>query len=276
MKTRLEKINHIVTLLSSGRLAKDYGDLIKISYDESGRFALLNYNDRCQYLDAWDEVTSECRGLIVDMVKQGVAAVPFQKFFNFNEDAASLEFLEGEVECEVFEKIDGALGITYHNGVSLSMATRGSFHEKVAVNGSRYLAEYPIPESVYSRYTFLFEIVLPQSSVIRPVHDEGLHLLAIVDRKTCEEVPWLELKRMASEFGLRTVAKTQFSNFDEVVAKRDTLSPRCEGFVVKAGLHRLKVKGLSYLKYHKMAAGYTRQRIGGAGWDCLAVPPGGS
>ena len=45
---------------------------------------IYNYTKRCQYEKKWDEVTTMCRGLILN--KEGnIIARPFKKFFNIGE-----------------------------------------------------------------------------------------------------------------------------------------------------------------------------------------------
>jgi hypothetical protein len=72
--------------------------------------AIFNYSRTCQYDRLWDEVTLNCRGLILD-TEGNVIAKPFPKFFNMEELSDSEIPKEA---FEVFEKMDGSLGIFFH------------------------------------------------------------------------------------------------------------------------------------------------------------------
>ncbi len=85
--------------------------------------AIFNYSRTCQYDRLWDDVTLNCRGLILD-TKGNVVAKPFPKFFNMEELSDSEIPKES---FEVFEKMDGSLGIFFHYNGEWHMATRGSF-----------------------------------------------------------------------------------------------------------------------------------------------------
>ena len=69
---------------------------------------IWNYTETVQYSGNWDEITLMARGLVTD--NHGtVIARPFTKFFNMEErkHVATPEF-------EVFEKLDGSLGIVFY------------------------------------------------------------------------------------------------------------------------------------------------------------------
>src|SRR4028119_412849 len=82
---------------------------------------IYNYTPKAQYERVWNEVTLQCRGLILDEGGK-VVARPFRKFFNLEE----VDSLPAE-PFEVYEKLDGSLGILYWTGEQAFIATRGSF-----------------------------------------------------------------------------------------------------------------------------------------------------
>jgi len=69
---------------------------------------IWNYSQTTQYEGKWDEVTLQCRGLVTD-TDGNVVARPFKKFFNMEEE----KHTETE-EYEVYEKMDGSLGIAFY------------------------------------------------------------------------------------------------------------------------------------------------------------------
>lgn len=78
--------------------------------------AIFNYSRECQYNGLWDEITLSCRGLVLD-TKGNVIAKPFPKFFNYEEHKP--EDIPNE-SFEVYEKMDGSLGIFFYYEEELS------------------------------------------------------------------------------------------------------------------------------------------------------------
>lgn len=71
---------------------------------------IWNYSPRVQYERLWDDITIQCRGLVTNS-KGDIVARPFKKFFNYEEHKP--EDLPNE-EFEVYEKMDGSLGILFY------------------------------------------------------------------------------------------------------------------------------------------------------------------
>jgi RNA ligase len=78
--------------------------------------AIYNYSRECQYNGMWDDITLNCRGLVLD-TKGNVIAKPFPKFFNYEE--LKPEDIPNE-NFEVYEKMDGSLGILFYYEEELS------------------------------------------------------------------------------------------------------------------------------------------------------------
>lgn len=113
---------------------------------------IWNYSPTCQYEGAWDEITLQCRGLVTD--DQGnVIARPFKKFFNMEEGRHT-----PTKDFEVFEKMDGSLGILFFYQDQWILATRGSFTSDQAVKGRELLEKYDY-QRLDPEYTYLFEII---------------------------------------------------------------------------------------------------------------------
>ncbi len=71
---------------------------------------IWNYSPRVQYERLWDDITIQCRGLVTN-TKGEIVARPFKKFFNYEEHKP--EDLPTE-NFEVYEKMDGSLGILFY------------------------------------------------------------------------------------------------------------------------------------------------------------------
>ena len=97
--------------------------------------SIYNYSRGVQYEKLWDPITLNCRGLVLD-ADGNIVAKAFPKFFNYEElTEASIP----KQTFEVFEKMDGSLGICFHYNGEWHMATRGSFTSEQAIRGKEML-----------------------------------------------------------------------------------------------------------------------------------------
>ncbi len=204
---------------------------------------IYNYTAKVQYERTWNEITLACRGLILDAA-YNIVARPFPKFFNLEElDAAVIP----DLAFEVFEKMDGSLGILYWDNDQPYIATRGSFTSVQAQKANTML---------YGRYreaiagldrdkTYLFEIIYSENRIVLDYGDaEELVLLAIVDTQTGKESPLQEL-------GFPLVKR--YDGIKDLSAIRALNDDTREGFVIRfANNFRLKVKFKEYLRLHRI------------------------
>lgn len=218
---------------------------------------ILNYTAKTQYAAYWNHWTKTCRGLILDA--QGmVTARPFHKFFNLDEHAP--EEIPNE-PFEVFEKIDGSLGILYWIEDKPFIASRGSFDSEQALRANEILhRKYPHTFSALHRgRTYLFEIIYPENRI---VVDYGgrreLVLLSILDTGTGQEYPLEDIGfPMARRYdGLRDLAQLHRQTMDNA-----------EGYVVRfQNGFRVKVKFEEYLRLHRLVTRVSNVTI----WQHLA------
>jgi len=94
--------------------------------------AIFNYSRECQYNGNWDDITLNCRGLVLD-TKGNVIAKPFPKFFNYEEHKP--EDIPNE-SFEVYEKMDGSLGIIFYYERELSINERLELFREAYPNNS--------------------------------------------------------------------------------------------------------------------------------------------
>ena len=94
--------------------------------------SIWNYTPEVQYGQLWDEITLSCRGLVTDN-RGNVVGLPFKKFFNLEENKYN-----PTQDFEVFEKMDGSLGIMFKYNGELVCATRGSFDSEQ----SKWMTKY--------------------------------------------------------------------------------------------------------------------------------------
>lgn len=204
---------------------------------------IYNYTSKAQYDRVWNEVTLACRGLILDADRH-VVARPFPKFFNLGEQ-------EGQVlpdePFEVYEKMDGSLGVLYWANGQPYMATRGSFASEQALRANTMLrTKYA---SALARLspdkTYLFEIIYPENRIVVDYGNvEELVLLAIIDNATGTDLPLEDL-------GFPLVKL--YDGIRDLQALKALEEKNREGFVIKykSGL-RYKVKFEEYLRIHRI------------------------
>jgi RNA ligase len=226
---------------------------------------LYDYTARTQYEQHWTPETTIARGLIVHDDER-VWARPFPKFRNVGEhDPATLPLHE---PFEVFDKLDGSLGILYPHPDTGEphIATRGSFASDQALHGTalfrdRYAAAvWPIATGE----TWLFEIIYPANRIV--VDYRGLNdlvLLARVDVATGGD--------LSVDGVWPGPVVTRHSGFADLAALAAAGDGRggedAEGFVVRfaSGL-RVKVKFADYVRLHRLVTGVSTKTV----WEHLS------
>jgi RNA ligase len=257
-----EGVTRTIELLRSGELATRYRSQVLVQKHPAGGLVILNYTRECQFLRAWDEVTLCCRGLIVDTRTWEVAAWPFVKFFNVNErPETQLELLPRE-PFDVYEKLDGSMGILFRGPEGLAIASRGSFTSEQARRGTAMLHRLSGVQQIPEHLTFLFEIIYPENKSVVQYPFQGLVLLAAFDRRTGEELPWPQVSEWAQQLGCRTPQVFPFDSLESVLASRAALPADVEGYVLRfaSGL-RVKLKGDAYLQLHRVIWGLSEKRV---------------
>ncbi len=220
----------------------DEGFIMKNKHPQADLW-IYNYTQTAQYEQKWNEETLMCRGLILD--KEGsVVARPISKFFNIEEiGEANLP----QLPFEVYEKMDGSLGVLYWLEGKAFIATRGSFASKQAVFANELLnTKYANSlKHLDPSKTYVFEIIYPENRIVIDYSEkEELVLLAIVDTQTGEE-------SKLAEIGFPLPTKyAEFSNFKEM---KELNWKNHEGFVIRfSNNFRIKVKFEDYIATHKI------------------------
>lgn len=217
---------------------------------------IYNYTARAQYANVWNETTMTCRGLITDPAGR-VVARPFKKFFNLDQ----IQELPKE-PFEVYEKMDGSLGILYWWAGVPYIATRGSFDSPQAILATNILRSRYMDALLHPFNTYLFEIIDPANRIVVNYGDRSeLTLLAIIDISTGKERPLQPIG----------FPMPQAFTIDDLSYLRALNMPNREGFVIRfAGGLRVKIKMQEYLRLHKLLTGVNEKRI----WECLSTGAG--
>jgi len=230
---------------------------------------IYNYSRSCQYEMNWNEITLNCRGLILDK-DFNIVARPFGKFFNYEEH--NTERLKDKVPnipdlpFKVYKKLDGSLGILYWVDGQPAIATRGSFASDQALHATDVLYEKHSDKLglLNKDWTYLFEIIYPQNRIVLDYgNTDDIVLLAVINNETGEEYDIydsrvnleFEIVKEYKEFEGKTFRQLQKMNVNNE-----------EGFVLlyENGF-RVKVKFKEYVRLHALITNVTPKRI----WENL-------
>ena len=119
---------------------------------------IYNYSRSCQFSEAWDEITLNMRGTVLDR-EGNIVARSFTKFFNYEEVADQVPVKADYVYVQ--EKMDGSLGILFYYQDKWHLATKGSFTSEQAKKGMEILKEkYKFFDQVFFKeVTYIVEII---------------------------------------------------------------------------------------------------------------------
>lgn len=206
-------------------------------------YVIYNYTPKSQYENVWNDVTRKCRGLIVDTRTSEVVARPFEKFFNYEQVAD-----EHPVEpFEVYEKMDGSLGILYPDGDGWAIATRGSFTSDQALHATAVLTSKYKEFEPARGFTYLFEIIYPSNRVVVNYGDmDDLVLIDVIHTDTGTSL----LEFASGRWPGQVVERFDGLTPSEVLkGQRENR----EGYVIKfESGYRMKVKHAEYVRLHRI------------------------
>ncbi len=218
---------------------------------------IYNYGPRTQYERLWNETTLQCRGLILDK-DYNVVARPFRKFFNLEELPVELV---PETNFEVYDKLDGSLGIVYFINDKPYVATRGSFTSPQSQKANEILnSKYAhVFDKLDKSNTYLLEILFPENRIVcRYDGLEDLILLAIIDTQTGED-------RELEDIGFPIVKR--YDGIKDIKSLKALEEDNKEGFVVKfQNNFRLKIKFEEYCRLHRILTNVSNRTV----WEYLA------
>jgi len=225
---------------------------------------IWNYSEKVQYEGLFDGVTLNARGLVTDNDGK-IVAKPFKKFFNMEEGKHT-----PTPDFDVYEKMDGSLGILFNYNGEWVLATRGSFTSEQAVKGFEMLKNYDY-EKLHKGYTYLFEIIYKENRIVVQYDYEDLILLGMIETKTGYEVDLygegndVRLKNLITNLGFKVVKK--YDGINDYTTLKGIIKDNEEGFVVRfSNGDRMKIKGEEYLRLHKIITNVSTTAI----WEMLS------
>lgn len=231
-----------------------------ITIKEDEPYYLLKYNQLNS--DNGYEIVRECRGCIIryDMSKDEYICVcrPFDRFFNYNDPyAAEIDWKTAKVR----EKIDGSLIKFWCDTYGLwHMSTNGSIDAfKAEISDNPYgltfgnIVERALGcnwlsfcRELNPEYTYMFEVISPDTRVTVPYKYDGLYYLGQRHRGTMiEEYNYDPVWR---NFGIYEPKVYHLSSLDDCISLVDEFTKDEEGVVVSDdNFNRIKVKSPEYL-----------------------------
>lgn len=214
---------------------------------------IYNYTRTVQYGNLWDDVTINFRGTILDE-DGNLVAKSFPKFKNFEEH--SMDEIPNE-DFNIYEKMDGSLGIVYFYDNKWNMATRGSFNSDQAIKGLEILNRYDL-SLLDVNYTYLFEIIYPENVIVVRYNEEKLVLLAKYNVITGEEGD-IQTEYYKANFDVVNCYNNLPNNFTDL---KKGIEDNKEGYVLrfKNGM-RVKIKGEQYVRLHKILTNISNMDI---------------
>jgi len=217
---------------------------------------IWNYTEKVQYEELFDDITLQCRGLVTDD-KGNIIARPFRKFFNLEEG----KFTPTE-KFEVYDKLDGSLGIVFWYNDEWHIATRGSFTSDQAIKGKEMLDKLNTKYGLYPGYTYLMEIIYPENRIV--VDYKGVEKLVVLTCFHSEKGVEGDISEMVNE-GWEIVKK--YDGITDYKTLKEMIKDDEEGFVVRfTNGDRVKIKGSEYLRLHKIMTNVSTTTV----WEIMS------
>lgn len=233
-------------------------------------YYILNYTSKTQFDWVWNKYTMMCRGLIVD-AKYNIISRPFIKFFN-DDQLEKLQWQIPNESFEVFDKLDGSLGIMYfYFDVSQdnwipSIATRGSFESEQSIIANKILRDKYSSVQWNPNFTYLFEIIAPENRIVVDYGNERkLVLLSIIKTESGRELSYDEMVTNCIDSGIEIVQRYDgIKDWRTVLNKFDDTNK--EGFVIRfSSGFRVKMKFEKYKQIHRIISNLSTKSI----WEML-------
>lgn len=223
---------------------------------------IFNYDKLTGFEKAWDEYTLTARGLI--LAEDGtVVARPFGKFFNLGEGDLTVDRLPNS-KPDVYEKLDGSMGIMFVYDGKIQVATRGSFVSEQAIWATNWAREHIDVDMLLEGFTYLFEIIYPENRVVIDYKGRSeLVLLGIVSNEFGGDVSRPLVENTAKILGVSIARKFDFDDMDTLLATARGLPTNEEGYVLHWPSHnlRVKVKGEEYVAMHRARSGMSNRWV---------------
>ncbi|MEU8136082.1 T4 RnlA family RNA ligase [Streptodolium elevatio] len=271
----------LADVIPPDELAQDIADgYIRRRTHPGISLSIYTYTEACTYAEHWTTATRLCRGLIVDDSTDEIVAWPFPKFFNHHDHVNGKPFAPPlpDEPFEVYDKVDGSLGIVFHYRGRWLVATKGSFESEQAKWAQRWIDDHDAGAFLTPGWTYLTEITYPENRIVVRYDGPGtLSLLGVYDQDGTE-VPvtrvWDDWNLAGGAVVEPFAAESLAAVVQAAAESRDFHSGlpmpgnEDEGWVVRfqSGL-RVKVKTAEYVRLHGVLSRTSPRTI----WEALAA-----
>lgn len=271
---------HLYDLLNPDEVQAeiDAGYVIRKRHPELP-LSIYTYSRACQYENHWTPVTMRCRGLVVDDTDSRIVAHCLPKFFNHSQHGIGHDFAPPlpKEPFEVFDKVDGSLGIVFNYDGRWHAASKGSFVSEQAQWAQAWLDDRPADRHLLTGNTYLAEIVYPENRIVVNNGDERTLVLLAVYGQDGTEAPstWYraDWERLGGRVvrSWRAVPLSELARLAEENQKLDGTAATgtdAEGWVVRfASGTRVKIKYSEYVRLHKSLTGTNARDV----WQYLGA-----
>jgi RNA ligase len=255
-------MEHVSSIFSLEDLEKAISDgWVRSQTNEDDTLSIYNYTEAAQYKRYWNDVTLNCRGLILDN-DMNIVARPWKKFFNYGERPL---LFSTDDPIEATDKKDGSLGILYRHPMTYDwkIATRGSFQSDQAIHATMVwqnkYSHIVFPDVVM---TYLFEVIYPKNRIVLDYDDmDDLVLLGAVNKKYGYYYGPAQAAGMLSWPGPVTEVFEYRTTNDAFKDYREN----AEGLVIRCGSEMVKLKQADYVALHKLVTGLNERAV----WERL-------
>jgi RNA ligase len=244
---------------------------------------ILNYTQKAQYESHWDEITLNCRGLIVD-ADYKIIVQPFGKFFNYEEIENKGEIpLSGDY-VYVQDKMDGSFGILFWYESEWVMATRGSFTSDQAIRGLEIANRLFNLAAWEKSIAYACEIIYPENRIVVDYgsKEKLVFLSAFYNRSynhdtDTNELHWTTTKTFFNINGIPykyIVHTEQHFTFGTSLYKALKVMNHhnSEGFILRfhPSNYRMKIKFEDYIRLHRIITNVSSYDV----WESLMLNGG--
>lgn len=231
------------------------------SHPANPALRIIGYTQVCQHEGAWDDVTRQCRGLVMNVDTGEVLVNPMPKAFNYQEHIQKGWPIPTEVPI-ITTKYDGSLGLLLHVDGQAQIATRGSFASEQAKWATAWWHDnVPVLADTSNAISHFFEIVYAANRIVVRYDFEGLVYLGSRVTATGEHVDCWPLFEGT---GVRRVETVSWTDFESLAALDRENEEGFVAFFPKANV-RVKVKMANYVRLHKILTGLSEIGI----WEHL-------
>ena len=246
------------------KLTSEFGVIVK-KYEDA-QLLVLNYD---QINSPKNDITSECRGLILDY-DYNIVSRSFDRFFNYGEQFSTFN----PATAVAYEKVDGSLIKIYNWNGNWYVSTRGTAFAESGVNGwdltfkdMVFRALGCITEAEFQHHcetnldwscTYICEITGVENRVVTRYQGYTLWYLACRANQSGKYYDGY-----TKDFGFAEPKSFKFDSIESCIETAKHLPDLQEGYVMyENGVPVCKVKSPAYVAIHRIKGeGLTPKRI---------------